>query len=205
MPQSILKTMVEEPSINLDFTGVEAPPAKLLAWIHQQWSAHPPSYTVGPGGQSKDVRGEPPFAAPEPQPEGAQSMKGDSAAKADDVEANNCIWDDRIWGMSSLWEKRRSALVCQSSRGPLDIIRKGLLVCWRRRLTKEFAGYMQQQHGPLWSTSPAAARDREVGRDCICCAAGADWWEWRAGSTILFWRWPRHLHSLVRDGHSIWV
>lgn len=31
------------------------------------------------------------------------------------------------------------------------------------------------------------------------------WWEWSAGSTLFFWRWPRRLWKSVRDGIKVFV
>jgi len=36
--------------------------------------------------------------------------------------------------------------------------------------------------------------------DCIQRVAESSWWEWLAGSTLLFWRWPRSHLEWARDG-----
>jgi hypothetical protein len=38
-------------------------------------------------------------------------------------------------------------------------------------------------------------KDREAGAECIYRAMGADWWDWKGGSRLLFWHW-----SLVHQG-----
>jgi hypothetical protein len=55
-----------------------------------------------------------------------------------------------------------------------------------------------------WPHSKAAQQDREVGRDCIWRAASCDWWEWLAGSTLFYWRWPSYARKLARDGRPVW-
>jgi hypothetical protein len=34
------------------------------------------------------------------------------------------------------------------------------------------------------------AKDIEVGREAVGRAANSTWWNWDAGSTLYFWRWP---------------
>jgi hypothetical protein len=48
-------------------------------------------------------------------------------------------------------------------------------------------------------------RDLDVGKDAIRHAAWSTWWEWSAGSTICFWRWPSPEISSVRDGTKLFV
>ncbi len=43
-----------------------------------------------------------------------------------------------------------------------------------------------------------------MGRDCVSRCSGADWWEWKAGSTLFFWRWPLVLQEAARDGFQVW-
>lgn len=45
----------------------------------------------------------------------------------------------------------------------------------------------------------------EVGRDAVYRAANSSWWEWSAGSTLFFWRWPRRLWKSVRDCTKVFV
>jgi hypothetical protein len=47
-------------------------------------------------------------------------------------------------------------------------------------------------------------RSRQVGRECLTKAAGADWWEWRRGSTPFFWRWPKEAQDQVLIRHPPW-
>ena len=48
-------------------------------------------------------------------------------------------------------------------------------------------------------------KDLKVGRDAIRRAGLASWWEWDAGSTLFFWRWPEEYKKDVRDGLEVCV
>jgi hypothetical protein len=49
-------------------------------------------------------------------------------------------------------------------------------------------------------------KDAEVGRDIIFKATEADWWNWSAGSTLIFWRWPSGFQRrCARDGMPAWI
>jgi hypothetical protein len=43
----------------------------------------------------------------------------------------------------------------------------------------------------------------EGARDCLVRCMGASWWEWMAGSRLLFWRWPQESQVWARDGLPI--
>ena len=45
----------------------------------------------------------------------------------------------------------------------------------------------------------------KVGQDAVRRAGLASWWEWDAGSTIFFWRWPSEYKKDVRDGLEVCV
>ena len=48
-------------------------------------------------------------------------------------------------------------------------------------------------------------KDLKVGRDAIRRAGLSSWWEWDAGSTLFFWRWPSEYKKDVRDGLEVCV
>ena len=52
---------------------------------------------------------------------------------------------------------------------------------------------------------PDLAKDLEIGRDAVGRAANATWWNWDAGSTLFFWRWPTWSRRSVRDGIKLFV
>jgi hypothetical protein len=64
--------------------------------------------------------------------------------------------------------------------------------------------YLLSTCGQHWKDDPRAELEIEIGRDCIIKVGDADWWEWRGGSTLFYWRWPPYLKSLVTQGHPSW-
>ena len=48
-------------------------------------------------------------------------------------------------------------------------------------------------------------KDLKVGQDAITRAGLVSWWEWDAGSTLFFWRWPSEYKKDVRDGLKVFV
>jgi hypothetical protein len=40
----------------------------------------------------------------------------------------------------------------------------------------------------------------DAGRECLERASGATWWEWAAGSRLMFWQWPAKTRSWARSG-----
>ena len=114
--------------------------------------------------------------------------------------------------------------------GPLEVIRAAVARYSARKVTKSFCVHLNTSYGNNWfdrlhnkrpvsiNTSRKRKRsmlqqdalktsvrreliaDLEVGRDAIRRAGLATFWEWSAGSTIYFWRWPREYHKELRDG-----
>jgi hypothetical protein len=49
-------------------------------------------------------------------------------------------------------------------------------------------------------------RDITSGVDAISCFADSDWWTWKKGSALFFWRWPKgEQRTSARDGMKVWV
>jgi len=57
----------------------------------------------------------------------------------------------------------------------------------------------------LLGTQRELTRDLEVGQDVIHRVANSTWWNWDAGSTLYFWRWPKRCRLAVRDGSKLFV
>ena len=57
----------------------------------------------------------------------------------------------------------------------------------------------------LLGTQRELIRELEVGQDAIRRAENSTWWNWDAGSTHYFWRWPRRCRLAVRDGTKLFV
>jgi hypothetical protein len=49
-------------------------------------------------------------------------------------------------------------------------------------------------------------KDITAGVDAISRVSDSDWWTWKKGSALLFWRWPEGAQrSFARDGMPIWI
>ena len=48
-------------------------------------------------------------------------------------------------------------------------------------------------------------KDVKVGGDALGRLAGSSWWSWDAGSTHLFWRWPKRYQKSIRDGTPVFI
>jgi hypothetical protein len=55
------------------------------------------------------------------------------------------------------------------------------------------------------SHSAALRQDLLAGCECLWRACEADWWEWKAGSHLFFWRWPQAHREAARDGYPPFV
>lgn len=129
-----------------------------------------------------------------------------TAIKADNAATQAELWNERIWSQNIHCTKTRKSFGERyEGQCPLDTLRAGFLRVWRKRVLRSFLSYLQKEYGPLWRNIGHSQQDRVVGRDCIGHACHADWWEWTLGSTLFFWRWPKALRGLARDGHPQWV
>ena len=124
------------------------------------------------------------------------------AVKADNAEVPVSLWNDRIV-RSTATEEQNTAL---------ETIRNKVMLRWyRRRVFKSYINYMIKTHGKGWSMKLSASRcahevdteihkDGRVGMDALRRILNASWWSWKAGSTLLFWRWARENRREARDG-----
>jgi hypothetical protein len=49
-------------------------------------------------------------------------------------------------------------------------------------------------------------KDVVAGADAIARFADSDWWSWKQGSALFFWRWPKgEQRSFARDGMPPWI
>ena len=76
-----------------------------------------------------------------------------------------------------------------------------MIPSWIGRRFKIHASKKKRKRGKLVELR----KDLEIGMDAVGRAANATWWNWDAGSTLFFWRWPRWSKKAVRDGISLFV
>jgi len=131
------------------------------------------------------------------------------AVKSDDAQVPVHLWDDRVWSAHLHDPQLLRSFKDQFQRCPLDSLRAALLRVWRKLVRRCLCRYLSTRYGTYWwnllSASPILRTELCCGRDCIRKAANADWWEWRGGSSLMFWRWPLEFRDHARDGHPIWV
>jgi hypothetical protein len=126
------------------------------------------------------------------------------AVKADDAVVPTKLWDDRIWEGTRWDEEARRRFLGRFGSCPLDAIRKLAFQAWTRNVRLSFLSYMKGEHGETWASCPNGRKDREVGRECLWRVASSNWWDWTGGSTLFFWRWPKSIRRLAREGHPVW-
>jgi uncharacterized protein YcaQ len=48
--------------------------------------------------------------------------------------------------------------------------------------------------------------DGNAGESVMASFGGSDWWSWKAGSTLIFWRWPAgEQRTAARDGMRAYI
>ena len=148
----------------------------------------------------------------------------DKAAKSDKAGVPKHLWDQRI------------LLIWPHLNGRLEWLRDRLMHLAMRSLYLEFREFMATAHGADWSSrlriaqeaarhngglkgqnarlqgSGRAGEDRELiadaqaGRSALLCFGASDWWEWKGGSTLNFWRWPEgEQRRAARDGMRAYI
>jgi len=121
----------------------------------------------------------------------AQNFK---ATKNDDAQVPVHLWDEAIVPDGD-----------PLKLAALNIIRTFALCWWKRRTRREFLEWMAKKY-PSPSKIPVEyKKDRSAGLDCLSRCANSSWWEWSAGSRLLFWRWPEEYKISIRDGVKLWT
>jgi hypothetical protein len=111
------------------------------------------------------------------------SVKVTVARKADGASFDTAIW--AVGGNAAGMEAAREAL------------RDGLHVLWRRNLRKEGLAWLAKNA----CDDPAEDEANRLSMvDCITRLTNSDWWTWKAGSRLHFWRWPEVWRIEARDG-----
>ncbi len=127
------------------------------------------------------------------------------AVRADDAEIPTFIWDERIWKLGFHSQLHLSLFQDRLKNScPLAMIWEFFLRWWRKKVWRSLRRFLHATHGPSWADCPDAQQERDVERDCLVHVTGADWWEWREGSTLMFWRWPSYARDLALNSHKPW-
>jgi len=124
--------------------------------------------------------------------------ESESTTKSDDARAHTRLWDQRVLSGAYFDNAKAAHYEAKFGMTCLDALRGWFLCRWRRLVCQSLLMYLEEIQ------DAAVPRDLEIGRDALCKAARATWWEWPGGSTPFFWRWPPYALEVVRDGHPPW-
>ena len=130
------------------------------------------------------------------------------AVKEDDASVPVDLWNQQILNRFPWLHRSNSNIIAA-----LDTMRGFLLRVWWRRLLKSFLRYLSIEW-PDWSQSITNGTSRDTlpsnlqkdlsaACDCLNYATKSNWWEWKGGSRLFFWRWTPEFRTFARDGIPI--
>jgi hypothetical protein len=102
--------------------------------------------------------------------------------------------DDDAKVYMSIWEVDSNNIDLERARKK---IRDFLFIQWINFLTHEALTWFSLQG------SKTRDKDQVDIRECITRAANSNWWEWKDGSRLFFWRWPVLWQDEARNGAKI--
>lgn len=106
----------------------------------------------------------------------------DKATKSDDAPAPVHLFDGRILDFFKVSVNQRPK--CERA---LDVLRRFSLRVWKRNVRSSFSRWLKGSNH--LGTLNREAMER-AGWDACRRVDGASFWDWDAGSALLFWRWP---------------
>lgn len=159
---------------------------------------------------------------------------GDKAAKGEDARIPTELWDGHLFkhyfpslsyefvihgkALEVLREKFMMRIMLRSSTCSLgrylkETYGKGWLAFYldhRKSYLAKFSGNRKRKMEHIGDVVEskrfyALAKDMKHGFEALVRLARSSWWEWTAGSTLLFWRWPREIREAARDGYPIFI
>jgi hypothetical protein len=140
-------------------------------------------------------------------------------AKSDNAGVPTLLWDQH-------W-----ALVLPHVSPALNCLRRLLHHVACIHMLEEFQEYLRESYGPDWRFACIQAtkgpfpvsvkrakgvegsnlhselrKDLKAGVDAISRFFNSDWWTWKQGSALLFWRWPAgEQRKFAQDGMPLWI
>jgi hypothetical protein len=127
------------------------------------------------------------------------------SVKADDAANPTHLWDSRVWKLHH-HEGLKRHHTQRFGLCPLESLWTWLIGRWRKNLLRSFMLYLLTCYGSerreATPNNLQLRRDLEAGRECLWRASEADWWDWRMGSRLFFWRWPADHHQAARGGYK---
>jgi hypothetical protein len=118
------------------------------------------------------------------------------AVKSDDAEVPKHLWNSRVFELESL--ERMNRFNDEEKEVILDKMRRGLHVFWKRKVKRHFIKWFHPTEHcydgreDIWTAGMRA---------CVY-ARRSDWWEWKGGSHIFFWRWRANYKKKALEGVS---
>lgn len=126
-----------------------------------------------------------------------------AAVKHDDARIETEVWDNRVLSHFDLSSKSHDFAL---STG-LPRLRRRFTLEWQKRVRRSFFRYLAAAYGSDWQTCSARhdptsnlSQDILAFADCFYYVRHTTWFEWPAGSRLLFWRWHPSYITRARDG-----
>ena len=135
------------------------------------------------------------------------------AVKSDDAAVPVHLWNDRIKeraSFNSIWSSPRLAgFKQQVFDWAISTIRNFMLRQYRRRLYLDCIKELRNRMGSNWFGRRRQGNDKlnvqlSAMRDILWRACENDWFEYPAGSRLLYWRWPKKYQKQARDGVPVY-
>ena len=135
------------------------------------------------------------------------------AVKSDDAAVPIHLWNEKIKQgiqMNLIWTSPRfSDCKEQVFEWALKSIRSFLLRQYRRRLYLDCIKELHTKMGRNWFEMRRKGHDKlnvqlNAMRDILWRACENDWFEYPAGSRLLYWRWPKKYQKQARDGVPVY-
>ena len=127
------------------------------------------------------------------------------AVKSDDASITVYLWNDRIaLGLQAIREKENKTFPfdftddddCSQFQRGLEGLRKLRLIVCKKNVRRSFSKWFGEV-GKHRSEKENIFRD---GMKACAKVNQCSWWNWDKGSSIFFWRWPRHYQETARIG-----
>jgi len=115
-----------------------------------------------------------------------KDRRREKACKSDDAAVPVFLWNDRVKaGLDYMIAQVVTEVELEAA---LDTIRGFLLRYWKRKVTRDFIAWWEDQHVQAKKVGGFPdLRSLEARKVAISHANSASWWEWDCGSALFFW------------------
>jgi hypothetical protein len=127
---------------------------------------------------------------------GARSLSPSVAVKDDKAPVRSEWWDKYLHlGLS---DYAKAGPWARASR----TIRPVIVRHWRRLQLRKWIRFVHDKHRNLEEVSEV---DRDGARECLTRLQATTFWEWKSGSRLMFWNFPKDQQVTMRDGILLWM